>query len=271
MKGLRGKNVLISGASSGIGRAVAVRMGVEGCNVGINYFSDRANGEETERLMRAAIAADPTEANADVSATIVYADVSKEEDVTRMVDETIAALGGIDILVNNAGFQLEGASHEIPLSKFTNVLNVNLVGAFICAQRAIRHFLAEDKAGIILNMTSVHQIIPKPSYLGYSVSKGGMQNLTRTLALEYADRNIRVNGLGPGATITPINNSWANDKEKKAEVASHIPLGRVAEASEMAGVTAFLCSDEASYITGQTLFVDGGITLFNDFRENWSS
>lgn len=271
MKGLRGKNVLITGASSGIGRAVAVRMGVEGCNVAINYRSRLSDGEETERLMREAIAADPTEANANVKSLIVHADVAKEEDVARMFDEMLTTLGGIDILINNAGFQLEGASHEIPLSTFTNVLDANLVGSFMCAQRAIQNFLADDKTGVIINMTSVHEIIPKPSYVGYSVSKGGMQNLTRSLALEYADRQIRVNGLGPGATVTPINDSWIHDAEKVAAVASHIPMGRVAEASEMAAVTAFLCSDEASYITGQTLFVDGGVTLFNDFRKNWAS
>lgn len=271
MEGLRGKNVLITGASSGIGRACAVRMGVEGCNVAINYRSRLSDGEETERQMREAIAAVPTEANADVKSLIVHADVAKEEDVARMFGEMQTSLGGIDILINNAGFQLEGASHEIPLSSFTDVLDANLVGAFLCAQQAIRQFLAEDKAGVIINMTSVHQIIPKPSFVGYSVSKGGMQNLTRSLALEYADRKIRVNGLGPGTTVTPINDAWIHDAEKVAAVASRIPMGRVAEASEMAGVTAFLCSDEASYITGQTLFVDGGITLFNEFRENWTS
>ena len=124
---------------------------------------------------------------------------------------------------------------------------------------------------MIVNVSSVHEIIPKPTYVGYSVSKGGMGNLTRTLALEYAPKGIRVNGLGPGATVTPINSAWTNDPEKRAIVESHIPMGRVGTSQEMAAVTAFLCSDDAAYITGQTLYVDGGLTLFPEFGVNWSS
>jgi glucose 1-dehydrogenase len=135
----------------------------------------------------------------------------------------------------------------------------------------IRHFLAEGKAGSVVNISSVHQVIPKPGYLGYSTSKGGMQNLTRTLALEYAGRGIRVNGIGPGATVTPINRAWTDDPIKLDIVSSHIPLGRAGTADEMAGVCAFLASDDAAYITGQTIFVDGGLTLYADFREPWSS
>ena len=141
----------------------------------------------------------------------------------------------------------------------------------MCAREAIKHFLAENKKGVIINISSVHQIIPKPNYLGYSTSKGGMQNLTRTLALEYAGRGIRVNAIGPGATITPINRAWVDDPEKRAEVEKHIPMGRAGTSEEMAAVAAFLASDEADYITGQTLFVDGGLTLYPDFRTPWSS
>ena len=123
----------------------------------------------------------------------------------------------------------------------------------------------------MVNVSSVHQAIPKPSYLGYSVSKGGMQNLTSTLALEYAGRGIRVNAVAPGATVTPINRAWIDDPVKAAMVADHIPVGRAGTADEMAGVCAFLASDDAGYITGQTIFVDGGLTLYADFREPWSS
>src|SRR5256885_638539 len=115
------------------------------------------------------------------------------------------------------------------------------------------------------------RLIPKPSYLGYSVSKGGMQNLTRSLALEYAGRGIRVNGIGPGATITPINRAWVDDPVKSRMVTDHIPMLRAGSADEMGGVVCFLASDDAAYITGQTIFVDGGLTLFADFREPWSS
>jgi glucose 1-dehydrogenase len=154
---------------------------------------------------------------------------------------------------------------------FDRVLAVNLRGSFLCAQRQIRHLLEADRPGAIVNISSVHQIIPKPQFLGYSVSKGGMQNLTRTLALEYAGRGIRVNAIGPGATVTPINRAWIDDPEKRALVTSHIPMGRAGDAEEMAAVTAFLLSDEAAYVTGQTIFVDGGLTLYADFRGTWSS
>ena len=132
-------------------------------------------------------------------------------------------------------------------------------------------FLAQQTPGVVINVSSVHQRIPKPNYLGYSVSKGGMANLTTTLALEYAENGIRVNGIGPGATVTPINRAWIDDPVKREMVVSHIPLGRAGTSDEMAGVTCFLASDDAAYITGQTIFVDGGLTLFADFREPWSS
>jgi glucose 1-dehydrogenase len=154
---------------------------------------------------------------------------------------------------------------------FDRVIAVNLRGAFLCAREAIRHWIAEDRPGVIVNVSSVHQIIPKPRFAGYSASKGGMQNLTRTLALEYAGRRIRVNAVGPGATVTAMNRVWVEDPQKRAEVEAHIPLGRAGTAEEMAAAVAFLCSDEAAYITGQTLYVDGGLTLYPDFRTPWSS
>jgi glucose 1-dehydrogenase len=151
------------------------------------------------------------------------------------------------------------------------VIAVNLRGSFLCAREAIKRYLENETPGVIINISSVHQVIPKPDYLGYSVSKGGMMNLTRTLALEYAKNNIRVNGIGPGATVTPINRAWIEDPVKREMVVSHIPLARAGTSDEMAGVTCFLASDDAAYITGQTIFVDGGLTLFADFREPWSS
>lgn len=268
MKGLKGKKVIVTGGSSGIGQAIAIKFAQYGADVVINYYRDLSEAEDTKaaldwcrNLVHQFGAND----------LLVQADVSKKEDVDRMFDTVLSEWGGFDYLINNAGIQIAADSHELDIEKFTRVINTNTIGAFMCAQRAIQHFLDADKDGVIINVSSVHQVIPKPRFVGYSVSKGGMQNLTRTLALEYAGRKIRVNGIGPGATVTPINRAWIDDPEKKDMVESHIPMGRAAEAEEMGEITAFLCSDLATYITGQTIFVDGGLTLYPDFRTAWSS
>ena len=268
LRGLKGKNVLVTGGSSGIGQAIAVRFAEYGSNVAINYLSTPDEAEGTEEQVHACVNKVQQEGVQDV---LVGGDVSKEEDVVRMVGEAAEQLGGLDILVNNAGIQISRPSHELSSADFDKVIAVNLRGSFLCAREAIGHFLAQDKAGSIVNISSVHQLIPKPNYLGYSVSKGGMQNLTRTLALEYASRGIRVNGVGPGATVTPINRGWIDDPEKRKQVEEHIPMQRAGDADEMAGVTCFLASDDAAYITGQTVFVDGGLTLFPSFATPWSS
>ena len=268
LHGLEGRNVLVTGGSSGIGQAIAVRFAEYGANVAINYLRRPEEAADTEEQVQACVAKVQREGVRDV---LVGADVSDEDEVVRMVAEAVGQLGGIDVLVNNAGIQISRPSNELSSDDFDKVLAVNLRGAFMCAREAIRHWLDDDKPGSIVNVSSVHQLIPKPDYLGYSVSKGGMQNLTRTLALEYAVRGIRVNGVGPGATITPINRAWVDDPEKRAQVEEHIPMRRAGTADEMAGVTAFLASDDAAYITGQTLFVDGGLTLFPSFLSPWSS
>jgi glucose 1-dehydrogenase len=268
MRGLKGKNVLVTGGTSGIGQAIAVRFAEHGANVAINYLRLPEEAAETESQVHACTARVRQHGVRDV---LVRADVSNEDEVVAMVAETIEKLGGIDVLVSNAGIQISRPSHELSSEDFDKVLAVNLRGSFLCAREAIKHFLAEEKPGSIVNVSSVHQLIPKPSYLGYSVSKGGMMNLTRTLALEYAANGIRVNAVGPGATVTPINRAWIDDPIKREMVVSHIPIPRAGESDEMAGVVCFLASDDAAYITGQTIFVDGGLTLFADFREPWSS
>jgi glucose 1-dehydrogenase len=268
LRGLEGKNVLVTGGSSGIGQAIAVRFTEYGANVAINYLRDPEEGRETDDQVHACVAKVRREGVRDV---LVQGDVSREDDVVAMVSDAVAQLGGLDVLVNNAGIQISRPSDELSAEDFDKVIAVNLRGSFMCARQAIRHFLAAEKPGVIVNISSVHQIIPKPDYLGYSASKGGMQNLTRTLALEYAGRGIRVNGVGPGATVTPINRAWIDDTQKRRAVEEHIPMRRAGDADEMAGVTAFLASDDAAYITGQTLFVDGGLTLFPSFATPWSS
>jgi glucose 1-dehydrogenase len=269
MKGLKGKNALITGASSGIGQAIAIRLAQEGCNIAINYRKSHEEAEDTEEMALQKACGDID--NCGVKSLLVQGDVSKEEDIIEMVNTVVDKLGSLDILVNNAGIQIECPSHEIKTEDFDQVIGVNLRGAYLCARETIKHFLSQNRPGIIINISSVHEIIPRPMYVSYSISKGGMENMTKTLALEYANRGIRVNAIAPGATITPINEAWTDDPQKKAVVESHIPMGRAGTSEEMAAAVAFLASDEASYITGQTLFIDGGLTLYADFREAWSA
>jgi glucose 1-dehydrogenase len=268
MRGLKGKNVLVTGGTSGIGQAIAVRFAEYGANVAINYLRTPDEAGDTEEKVQACVASVRQMGVRDV---LVQGDVSKEEDVVAMFEDAVDKLGGLDVLVNNAGIQISRPSHELSAADFDKVLGVNLRGSFLCAREAIKRYLANEAPGVVVNISSVHQLIPKPNYLGYSASKGGMMNLTRTLALEYASNNIRVNAIGPGATVTPINRAWIDEPMKREMVTSHIPLARAGTADEMAGVTCFLASDDAAYITGQTIFVDGGLTLFADFREPWSS
>jgi glucose 1-dehydrogenase len=268
LPGLKGKNVLVTGGSSGIGQAIAVRFAEYGANVAINYLRSPEEAYDTEEQVHACVHRVKQTGVRDV---LVGGDVSDEDDVVRMVGEAADALGGLDVLVNNAGIQISRPTEELSSADFDRVLAVNLRGSFMCAREAIRRFLRDGTGGSIVNISSVHQLIPKPGYLGYSASKGGMQNLTRTLALEYASRGIRVNGVGPGATVTPINRAWIDDPVKRAQVEEHIPMQRAGDADEMAGVTCFLSSDLAAYITGQTIFVDGGLTLYPSFLTPWSS
>jgi glucose 1-dehydrogenase len=258
-----GKNVLITGASSGIGEAIAIRFAQEGANVAINYHS----GADRAEAVRAKCA----EANPKGKMITVKADVADEQDVISMYAATLKEFGTLDVLINNSGIQKPAASDQIEMADYDKVIGVNLRGAFICAREAIKHFLSRGAKGSIVFNSSVHEIIPKPKYVPYSISKGGMENMTKSLALEYADKGIRVNACGPGAIVTPINMAWINDPKAKAEVESHIPMGRAGTSEEIAGVFAFLASDEASYITGQTLFACGGLTLYPEFRVAWSS
>ncbi|MBE8966070.1 SDR family oxidoreductase [Nostocales cyanobacterium LEGE 12452] len=269
MIGLKGKNALITGATSGIGQAIAIRLAQEGCNIAINYRKDPEAAADTEEMALQKSCGNIE--NCGVKSLPVQGDVSQESDIVEMVNTVVKEFGSLDILVNNAGIQTESPSHEVTTADFDRVIAVNLRGAYLCARETIKHLLSVNRPGVIINISSVHEIIPRPMYISYSISKGGMENLTKTLALEYAKQGIRVNAIAPGATVTPINQAWIDDPEKKAIVESHIPMGRAGSSEEMAAAVAFLASDEAAYITGQTLFVDGGLTLYADFRESWSA
>lgn len=268
MKGLTGKYVLVTGATTGIGNATALRFAQEGCSVAINY---RSNPDAAKETLAAAQKASAEGGFSAAKHITVYGDVSKEEDVIKMFAETLAAFGRLDVLINNAGWQKECPSDQLEMKDYDAVIATNLRGAFICSREALRHFLSRPGGGVILSNSSVHQIIPKPGYVSYTISKGGMGNMTSSLALEYADRGIRVNAVGPGAIITPINSPWINNPKARAGVESHIPMGRAGASEEIASVFAFLASDDASYITGQTIYACGGLTLYPEFRTNWSS
>ena len=265
---LKGRHALVTGAATGIGRAIARRFAEEGAAVAINHWG----GHDDARAALAEVQAASHQAGfADAPHLLIEADVADKDQVDRMMLKAIESLGGLDILVNNAGIQSHAPSADLDEAELRRILDVNLMGAWHCAQAAIRHFLATGRPGVVLSNSSVHQIVPKPGYLPYSLSKGALGNLTRTLALEYADRGIRVNAVGPGAIETPINRGWTGDPEKRRAVEAHIPMGRAGRPEEIAAVFAFLASDEASYITGQTLYACGGLTLFGEFRSDWSS
>ncbi len=261
MRGLAGRRVLITGAGGGIGRATARRFAAEGARVALV--------DRDETALAASLAAlDP---NAAGPHQALGCDVARDDAVDRTLAAAVTAFGGIDILVNNAGFAPPDPSDTTDMAAFDAVMAVNLRGAIRFARAAIGHFLEAGTRGVVLNNTSVHDTIPKPGFLGYAVSKAALAAATRTLALEFAHAGIRVNAVGPGATVTAINASWTDDPVRRATVSSHIPLGRPAEADEIASAFAFLASDDASYVTGVTLHVDGGLMLHPEFRENWAT
>jgi glucose 1-dehydrogenase len=235
--------------------------------VAVNYVYEDGTAEETVTACQAAY----RESGVAAEAFALQADVAEEDQVTAMIAGAVERFGRLDVLVNNAGIAAQAPSHEVAMADFDRVMGVNLRGAFLCSRAAIAHFLTREGAGVVLMNTSVHEIIPKPGYASYSISKGGLGSLTRTLALEYAARGIRVNAVGPGAIETSLNASWTGDSEARAAVERHIPLGRVGRPEEIAAVFAFLASDDASYITGQTIFACGGLTLYEEFRKNWAS
>ena len=253
---LEGRRALVTGASSGIGKATALRLGAEGARVAVNYYSDK------ERPDAEAVAAqiDPGGANA----FAIRADVGSEPDVVGMVGECQKRLGGLDILVNNAGIEKEVPTLEMPLDLWEAVLRTNLTGAFLCLREAGK-LMAAQKGGVIVNMSSVHEFIPWPGFAHYCASKGGMKLLTQTVAREWAPLGIRVLAIAPGAIATPINDFVLDDAEARHRVEAEIPLGRFGRPEEIAAAVAWAASDQAGYVTGTTLVVDGGMSTYPKF------
>ncbi len=260
-KRFEGQKVLITGASQGIGEAAAQYFARHGAQVAIN-------GRKEEKL-RTVLETLPKVSGGDH--VIVAGDISQEESIDKIFQKTIETMGGLDILICNAGYQIPSPSEDITLADFEGVMAVNVTGVMLCCRAALRYWLKAGVKGRVVVNSSVHQLIPKPHYLGYSASKGAVDNIVRTLALEYASRGIRFNTVAPGAIVTPINDSWVKDPKQYEAVASHIPMKRPGKSNEIADAMGFLASEESSYVTGQTLYVDGGLTLYGDFEKNWSS
>jgi glucose 1-dehydrogenase len=253
MRGLEGKRVLITGAATGIGRASAIRFAEEGASVAVNYIGDP---EPAEALIE-----ELTRISPDGGHVLAPADVSDEDAVDSLFAGVVQVFDRLDVLINNAGIKIVHQPHEAAIADYDRVMAVNLRGAFLCAQAAIQHFLDTGRPGAIVTTSSVQAEMPvNDDAIAYVMSKAGITGMTRALALRYARDGIRINAVGPGAVMTPMNAEFANPQELR-RVERQTPLGRVARPEEIASVIAFLASDDASYITGQTIFADGGMQV----------
>ena len=253
---LKGRKALVTGGSSGIGKATALRLGREGADVCVNYYAEQ---ERTDA--EAAIGAIESEGR---KAVALQADVGDEAQVEQLFARAKEKLGGIDLLVNNAGIEKQIALVDMRLSDWEAVLTTNLTGSFLCLREAAKLMIAGG-GGVIVNMSSVHEFIPWPGFAHYCASKGGMKLLMETAARELAENKIRVLNIAPGAISTPINKWVLDDPEARHSVEEEVPLGRFGKPDEIAAAVAWVASDEAAYITGTTIVVDGGMSLFPKF------
>ncbi|RPJ62508.1 MAG: glucose 1-dehydrogenase [Acidobacteria bacterium] len=246
---LAGKNALVTGSSQGIGEAVAIRLAEEGANVVVNYHSHAESAdrvvETIKKLGRKSVA--------------LGADLGRIEEIQRLIQESVRELGCLDILVNNAAMQVNADFLKVTDSDYDRVLGVNLKGMFFSAQVFVRHLIETRRPGKIINMRSVHEELPFPHFAPYSMSKGGLKMMTRTLAIELAPFGITINSIAPGAIETPINTKLLNDPAKLNALLRNIPLKRLGKPGDVAGAVVFLASSDADYMTGATVFVDGGL------------
>ena len=260
---LKEQTALVTGANSGIGRAIAIALGRAGADVIINYVSAPEEAErvaeEIRRSGRRAITA--------------QADVSNEAEVQAMFAGAIRELGTVDILVSNAGLQRDAPFHEMTVAQWDQVMNVNLRGAFLCSREAVREFLRRGvrpgvsvAAGKIIFISSVHDVIPWAGHVNYAASKGGLTLLMKSLAQEVAERRIRVNSISPGAIRTPINTGAWQTQEAYTELMKLIPYKRIGEVEEIGTAAVWLASDFTDYLVGSTIYIDGGMTLYPGFE-----
>lgn len=262
---LRNQKALVTGASSGIGEACAIALAAAGAAVAVNYVS---HPKEAERVV-GRICDEGGEAIA------IKADVSREDEVQAMFAEIIETYGTVDILINNAGLQQDAAFHEMTLKQWNTVISVNLTGQFLCARQAVREFLrrgavpsVSSAAGKIVCMSSVHEVIPWAGHVNYAASKGGVMQLMKSMAQELAPKKIRVNSIAPGAIKTAINRDVWSTPGAEAALLKLIPEGRVGLPEDIARAALWLASDASDYVTGTTLFVDGGMTLYPGFANH---
>jgi glucose 1-dehydrogenase len=262
---LRDQRALVTGATSGIGRSVALALARAGATVVINHrrHLDESTAviKEIEQYGGRAIA--------------LSADVSKENEVERMFADAVAQLGSLDILVNNAGLQRDAPFHEMTLDQWRTVIDINLTGQFLCARAAVREFLRRGPdprrsraLGKIICISSVHEVIPWAGHVNYAASKGGVMLMMKSLAQEVASKRIRVNSISPGAIKTPINQSAWETPDAEQKLLKLIPYGRVGVVEDVAKAAVWLASDESDYVTGTSLFVDGGMMLYPGFEDN---
>lgn len=259
------QTVLVTGASSGIGQGIAIAFGRQGANVIINYHSDEEGASNTlEQILKGG-----------GKAFIHQADVGKEQEVVAMFNKAQNEYGTLDVLINNAGIQKDSDFSKMTLDQWSKVINTNLTGQFLCAREAIRMFeskspgtSAGNAIGNIIFVSSVHDIIPWAGHVNYASSKGGILMLMKSLALEVAPQKIRVNGISPGAIATDINEDVWKDEAKKKDLLELIPYRRIGLPEDVAKVAVWLASGESDYITGTTIYVDGGMTLYPGFVDN---
>jgi glucose 1-dehydrogenase len=249
---LEGKRALVTGSSKGIGQAIAKRLGQDGADVIVNYNSDSRGAEETVSEIQ----------KTGRRAQSIKGDLGVVSSVQALIDQAWEALGGLDILVNNAGIEISAPFWDVTEADYDKVLNVNLKGVFFATQAFVRKLRADGRGGKVINVSSVHEDLPFPTFASYCASKGGLKMLTRNLAIELGPLGITINSIAPGAIETPINAKLLNDPEKLRALHAQIPLGRLGKTNDVAGLAAYLASSDADYATGATFTVDGGLTWF---------
>ena len=246
-----GKVAVVTGSSSGIGQAIAVRLASEGAAMVIDYRGHEDGAKETQAQIQAP--------NARAKSIIVQADVTKIADTNNLIEQAWSQLGVCDILVNNAGIEKGAEFWDVTEADYDAVMDTNLKGAFFLTQAFVRKLRDAKKPGRVINISSVHEDMVFPHFPSYCAAKGGLRMLMRDLAVELGPLGITVNNVAPGAIITPINKSLLEDKTKLDPLLENIPLGRMGTSEEVAGLVAWLASDEAAYVTGSTYFIDGGL------------